>query len=364
MSLSAPALANTTYSQEQAATDHTVLEYFYGVFLSLYDVFDPSSAFAGGASPLRRYRSGVAGPIRAYPQCGALPRNAPVNPIKAARIDRRAIARPAARMRQHRDAHTQNITLPGHFYDLLMANYTLDKMPSQNHKPLSPQTLRLVQTAADAAADSLVIANACGTRQERYPGLPKNTRQVAEGYWLGSYPNLNGLKALQEHNIRLVITATRAPVTRDFNMRIDELGIAHLIIPFGGRFPNPDSFYPQILKFAPEEIFIHCDHGGDRSGTMLAYLLATRHNWPPQKALLAMLYPAKSDLLGLLAVLEERDIETTPDDIIRYLGIYSAERNGGFGGLKAHAPGYKKLIRSMLDTLDKQQAAKYAPVQP
>ena len=34
--------------------------------------------FAGGTSPLRRYR--LQAPIRAYPQCGALPRNAPCIP--------------------------------------------------------------------------------------------------------------------------------------------------------------------------------------------------------------------------------------------------------------------------------------------
>ena len=319
-------LANTPSAGEQSASDNAVLEYFYGTFLSLYDVQKTERLLAGGTSPLRRYR-GEQAAIRAYPQCGALPRNAPT----------------AAR---HADALANNIHLPQHFHSILMDKYALGAHTTA--QIMRKRAQRILATATDA----LVISNALGARKGPTPNLPKNTRQVAEGYWLGSYPSSKALNALQAQNIKLIITATRAPNIRELNVSIDKLGITHLVLPFGSRFPSPDKFYPQILKFKPHEIFIHCDHGGDRSGTMLAFMLAARHHWQPHKALLAVLYPSKTDILGLLSTLKSRQIEVPPADLQHYLGIYSAEYNGGFGGLKARNSDYQKLILAMLDALD------------
>ena len=182
--------------------------------------------------------------------------------------------------------------------------------------------------------------------------LPKNTRQIKEGYWIGSLPTVDNIDALYRRDIRLIISATRldqsfAPISA----RIKELGIKHIKLPFGGKFPKPSRFYSSAYKIAPEKIFIHCDHGGDRSGALLAYLLVKRHGWSIPHALLAVLYPGKNDIKGLKQVLESRGYAISDDEINRYLGIYSAELNGGGGGLKVRSNDYKKLLNTLLDTL-------------
>ncbi len=185
-------------------------------------------------------------------------------------------------------------------------------------------------------------------------GLPKNTRQVSEGYWLGSLPQADNIDALYARKIKLIITATRTiDELADANARMKDLGITHIILPFGGKFPKPSKFIKTVMKYHPENIYIHCDHGGDRSGAMLAYLLVVRHRWTVQRALLAVLYPGKTDIKGLTQVLNERGYSIEQSDIDKYLGIYSASLNGGGGGLKVRSPDYRKLINTLIDALEK-----------
>ncbi len=207
------------------------------------------------------------------------------------------------------------------------------------------------------ASESLRVttnAVANGIKPAKVPlDLPKNTRQVSEGHWLGSMPQAQNVDALYARKIRLVITATRKQNDLEAaNTRMQELGITHIVLPFGGKFPKPSRFYKTVIKFQPEHTFIHCDHGGDRSGAMLAYLLVARHHWSIQHALLAVLNPGQTDVNGLTKVLEDRGYTITQSDINRYLGIYSATYNGGGGGLKVRSDDYKKLINTLIDAIE------------
>lgn len=207
----------------------------------------------------------------------------------------------------------------------------------------------------DASFHATVIASAHGIIPPRiFPGgLPKNARQVKEGYWIGSVPHVQNIDALYAKRIRLIITATRK--TDDMlaaNKRMAELGITHIVIPFGGKFPKPSRFYKSALKFSPASTYIHCDHGGDRTGAMLAYMLVVRHQWTVPHALLSVLFPGETDLNGLKNLLEKRGYSISDSDINKYLGIYSASKNGGGGGLKVRSDDYKKLINTMIDAIE------------
>lgn len=184
--------------------------------------------------------------------------------------------------------------------------------------------------------------------------LPKNTRQVGEGYWIGSLPSAGNVDALYAHRVKLVITATRTKEDlTPLNKRLEELGMKHLMLPFGSKFPKPSRFMSIVSRYAPDRIFIHCDHGGDRSGALVAFLLVKKHNWKLQHALLAVLNPSPTDVKGLTDVLAKRGYAITQSDIDKYLGIYSASTNGGGGGLKVRSDDYKKLINTMIDMVEK-----------
>lgn len=186
-----------------------------------------------------------------------------------------------------------------------------------------------------------------------FKGLPKNARQVVEGYWIGARPNADQIAELYAHDVRLILTAASMQ-TDDFRLnqeRMQELGIAHINIPFGGKFPKPSRFASQLQSYAPRQIYIHCEHGGDRSGALLAYLLATKHNWSIPRALLAVAFPGKNDSRALIDILQSRGYVVSENDINEVLGIYSAEYNGGFGGLKVRSRGYVRLVNTTIDAI-------------
>ena len=175
-------------------------------------------------------------------------------------------------------------------------------------------------------------------------GMPKNTRHLKEGYWIGALPDINNIQPMKDHGIKIILTVTNTkhswnPVKR----KIQELEIEHIIIPVGSRFPQNTSFYDVLLNYDPNEIFIHCDHGADRSGTFIAYLLARRNHWPVQRALLAMVSPNKVDVNGLKSILKQNGYEITEEDL-NLVSIYS----GPNGGLKVRNEGYQRLVSTML----------------
>lgn len=184
-------------------------------------------------------------------------------------------------------------------------------------------------------------------------GMPKNTRHTKEGFWIGALPEVANVVPMKQHGIRVILTVTYTKTSwESVKHVIAEQGIEHILLPIGSRFPQDTSFYNRLLPYSPDEIFIHCDHGGDRSGAFMAYMLTRRAGWAPQRALLAMLNPSKTDLAGLKEVLKKHGISVTDEDM-KYLGIYSGVRNHGFGGMKAHNEGYRRLISTMLDAYEK-----------
>lgn len=186
-------------------------------------------------------------------------------------------------------------------------------------------------------------------------GLPRNVRQVQEGYWLGARPSLDELGELQARNVKIILSATHMDNAQEKALRgeIERLGMQHVSAPFGGKFPRRSKFWQTIANIEPCEIYIHCEYGGDRTGAILAFLLATRHQWSVQRAFLSVAFPGKKDSRALIDVLEKRGYEVAQSDVEQYLGIYSPENNGGFGGLKVRSRGYLKLINTTIDAIEK-----------
>ena len=183
-------------------------------------------------------------------------------------------------------------------------------------------------------------------------GLPKNTRQAKEGYWIGSHPDLDQLEELNARNVRLILTVATVPHKNLKLLRsgIEKYGMTHVYIPFGSTFPNPARFMDEVMKYDPSQIFIHCEHGGDRSGAVLAYILVARHGWPLPRALYAVVVPSSVDVRALTGILNANGFDVDEQNYTDIIGAYSAESNGGFGGLKVRNDGgsYYNLVNSMI----------------
>ncbi len=186
-------------------------------------------------------------------------------------------------------------------------------------------------------------------------GLPRNVRQVQEGYWLGARPTVQQLRELRARNVKVVLSATFMDHEQLAEMRseIHNSGMLHINAPFGGKFPRRSRFWEKIAEHDPAEIYIHCEYGGDRTGAILAFLLATRHQWTIQQAFLAVAFPGRKDSRLLIEALEKRGYLVDQSDVEQFLGIYSPENNGGYGGLKVRSRGYLKLINTTIDAIDR-----------
>jgi hypothetical protein len=206
-------------------------------------------------------------------------------------------------------------------------------------------------SAAVNSVNSVLVIDQTPTETFVIPtGLPRNTRRVREGYWIGGRPALESeIQSLYDAGVRVIISGVI--LEERINKQIARLGIKHLRVPFGQEFPEPDKLLEATAGKASSEVFVHCEHGGDRSGAMIAFFLVIRNGWRPDHALLAMTAPNKRDVDGQLAMLREAGLHITQEELDTYLGIYSGQRNGGVGGLKVRDKGYRRLVFTTLQAM-------------
>ena len=238
--------------------------------------------------------------------------------------------------------------------DQIYAEKTMEDIQSELYIETQTETGSLENSNEDSSAlpDNYEI-NVINT----LPGPPRNFRQSAEGYWIGARPSIEQLKYLHDKNIQLIITASRMKQSEIDQMKADveTAGMKQLHIPFGSKFPRPSLFMDTIKQYKPSEIYIHCDHGADRSGAILAYLLYAEQGYTIQNAIAAVASPDDPNIQCLTIVLNDHELKFSRKHYHQVIGIYSGEKNNGFGGLKCDETGYRKLIDSLIATMQSQQ---------
>ena len=117
-----------------------------------------------------------------------------------------------------------------------------------------------------------------------------NFCKVEESFYRGAYPTEQGLQYLKQIGIKTIVDFRSPGRAVSQEKRLAEgLGIKYINIPFGFfRMPPEDS---QIRKFidivkdpANRPIFVHCQHGRDRTGMMVATYRIVVQDWPKEKA--------------------------------------------------------------------------------
>ena len=128
-------------------------------------------------------------------------------------------------------------------------------------------------------------------------------------------------------------------------------GIEWIPVRIGSTFRHAENFDDVSRRYRPDQILIHCTHGADRSGVILAYLLATRHRWTYADALYSVVAPTTTDTRGLALVLSRYGIEDARSPGSGGVGIYSPMAVGHSGGLKARNEAYYQLISTCIDQI-------------
>ncbi len=111
-----------------------------------------------------------------------------------------------------------------------------------------------------------------------------NFHQVAEGIFRGGTPSRHGLRALNDNGFKTVLSFRwrKGPIAVE-RAYVEELGMNFISIPLNyWSLPNKqeiDAFLEIIDDTRHFPIFVHCFHGADRTGLLLAIYRVARCGW-------------------------------------------------------------------------------------
>ena len=234
-----------------------------------------------------------------------------------------------------------------------------EKLKTEEEKRLAEEAQKRANAENAAKANKALLNGAILSRHASIKynrvrkGMPKNARQVPGMYWIGTRPDEESIPVMLENEIGLVVSASRMTTTdlKKLEAMLKKAGIETLHIPYGSKFPNPSRFLDTLHQYDPDEIYVFCDHGADRSGGMIAWLLVTEHGYTIPQALYSIVYPTGMDIRGIERILKERGIDAPSKDYEEWIGIYSSQKNGGIGGFKCHAEKYFNFTNSLIDSM-------------
>jgi protein tyrosine/serine phosphatase len=110
-----------------------------------------------------------------------------------------------------------------------------------------------------------------------------NFHQVSPGIYRGAAPTSEGLRRLRTMGVRTIIDLRISPKqVKQEKARAEQLGFRWLNLPMGSEPPTSKqvSTLLSTLKLAPAEpVFVHCQHGADRTGCMIGIWRVTQQNW-------------------------------------------------------------------------------------
>lgn len=179
---------------------------------------------------------------------------------------------------------------------------------------------------------------------------PPAARQLAEGYWLGALFTERHVPAMQAMGVEVVLSAV-APSDATLDA-LRAAGIEQVYIPIGSTFRHAEAILETTGRYRPDQVFIHCQHGVDRTGAIAAFLLVTRHGWPVSDALYSMVNPSESDVSGLARVLERYGLPDPRSAGDPGVGTYSLTGAGvGYGGMKVRSENYVRLVSTAIEAM-------------
>src|SRR5580693_3369140 len=133
------------------------------------------------------------------------------------------------------------------------------------------------------AAFLFVAAPAAWSQTTQAPDGVKNFAPVTEMLYRGAQPSSTGFSALHHMGVGIVVNfRNEAQETSAEQREVESLGMKYVGIPWSGRDNPSDAQIVQFLDLVranPQtKIFVHCQRGADRTGTMVAaYRIAVQH---------------------------------------------------------------------------------------
>jgi len=140
-----------------------------------------------------------------------------------------------------------------------------------------------VAPAATGTPNAAAPARSPAKPQSDVPGVG-NFAKISETLWRGAQPTAEGFAELKKRGVKTVVNL------RSFHSDRDELaGLGLQYVHIYCQAWNPDD--EDVLRFLkvvqnPENqpVFVHCQHGADRTGMMVAIYRMIEQGWPVEDA--------------------------------------------------------------------------------
>jgi protein tyrosine/serine phosphatase len=116
------------------------------------------------------------------------------------------------------------------------------------------------------------------------PGVP-NFHKVSDELYRGAQPSAEGMKQLEKLGIKTVVNLRSSHSDRD---ELEGTGLAYEHIKMTGWYiKNEDvaRFLQIVTDSNSTPVFVHCQHGADRTGTVCAIYRITAQGWSKDEAI-------------------------------------------------------------------------------
>ncbi len=117
----------------------------------------------------------------------------------------------------------------------------------------------------------------------------RNFGKVNEELYRGAQPDLDGIRNLKRLGIKSIVNLRTSREDRQKELAFAEAsGILCTNIPLNGiRRPKPEQVKQVLaaIKALPGPVFVHCQHGCDRTGTIVACYRIEFEKWTNEEAL-------------------------------------------------------------------------------
>ncbi len=132
------------------------------------------------------------------------------------------------------------------------------------------------------------------TKKADITNVIPNFRQINHNLYAGGRPKEAGVEQLAQMGIKTIVDLERGifeeepQVVKREEETAEKLGIRFQKVPILSFFPPKDERVDKALSLITDPdnqpVFIHCEHGRDRTGIVIAAYRMKFEGWPPQEA--------------------------------------------------------------------------------
>jgi len=150
------------------------------------------------------------------------------------------------------------------------------------------RNLTLAAVTLSVLSSAIVTAPSFASISKRLENLPRY-QVVDTALVRGAQPSEQGLKLLKDGGVKTVINLRNNHTTvKDEEIVAKQLGLNYVSIPLDGIHKPSAAAIKQFLSVvqdhAAQPVFVHCEHGEDRTGVMVAIYREEAYKWKADMA--------------------------------------------------------------------------------